>query len=261
MSLCLITEEWIYLWLDGGWVHKYSEEEIERLKKDTTLHMYRIQSQDIDMPGIVKDARAKQPGLIVVDRAVPGPYQNYLTPENTVPDTTLPYPWETCMPMATSWSYVPNDRYKSGQRLVHLLVDIVAKGGNFLLNIGPSPKGDFDPAAYERLKEIGDWMKVNSEAIYYSRPIKPYKDGKVCLTQLKNGNIYAIYLADKDENTIPAKIELTKYCPAENSDIELLGTDTKIKWQKKGDGCEFEIPESVRNNPPCKYAWTFKISK
>ncbi|MGB8321260.1 MAG: alpha-L-fucosidase C-terminal domain-containing protein [Ignavibacteriaceae bacterium] len=103
-------------------------------------------------------------------------------------------------------------------------------------------------------------MKVNSEAIYYSRPIKPYKDGKVCLTQLKNGNVYAIYLADKDENTIPAKIELTKYCPAENSDIQLLGTGTKIKWQKKGDGCEFEIPESVRSNPPCKYAWTFKIS-
>ena len=247
------------LWLDGGWVHKYSKEELERFKKDTTLQQLRIQSQDIDMPGIVKDARAKQPGLIVVDRAVPGPYQDYLTPENTVPDTTLPYPWETCMPMATSWSYVPHDRYKSGQKLVHLLVDIVAKGGNFLLNIGPSPKGDFDPVAYERLKEIGDWMKVNSEAIYYSRPIKPYKDGKVCLTQLKNGNVYAIYLADKDENSIPAKIELTKYCPAENSDIELLGTDTKIKWQKKGDGCEFEIPESVRSNPPCKYAWTFKI--
>ncbi len=249
------------LWLDGGWVHKYSEEEIERLKKDTTLHMYRIQSQDIDMPGIVKDARTKQPGLIVVDRAVPGPYQDYLTPENTVPDTTLPYPWETCMPMATSWSYVPHDKYKSGQKLIHLLVDIVAKGGNFLLNIGPSPKGDFDSVAYERLNEIGDWMKVNSEAIYYSRPIKPYKDGKVCFTQLKDSTTYAIYLADKDENSIPAKIELTKYCPEKNADIELLGTNVKIKWQKKGEGCEFEIPESVRSNPPCKYAWTFKISQ
>ncbi len=247
------------LWLDGGWVHKYSEGEIERLKKDTTLHMYHIQSQDIDMPGIVKDAREKQPGLIVVDRAVPGPNQDYLTPENTVPDTTLPYPWETCMPMATSWSYVPNDRYKSPEKLIHLLVDIVAKGGNFLLNIGPGPKGDFDPVAYERLREIGDWMKVNSEAIYYSRPLKPYKDGKVCFTQLKDGTTYAVYLADKNENSLPAKIEFAKYCPVKNTNIELLGTNAKIKWQKKGEGCEFEIPESIRSNLPCKYAWTFKI--
>ena len=247
------------LWLDGGWVHKYSKEEIERLKKDTALHMYHIQNQDIDMPGIVKDARTKQPGLIVVDRAVPGPNQDYLTPENKVPDSILPYPWETCMPMATSWSYVPHDRYKSAQELIHLLVDIVAKGGNFLLNIAPSPKGDFDPAAYERLNEIGDWMKVNSESIYYSQPVKPYKDGKACFTQLKDGTTYVIYLADNDENSLPVKIELTKFCPDKNANIELLGTDTKVKWQKRGEGCEFEIPESIRSNPPCKYAWTFKI--
>ncbi len=247
------------LWLDGGWVHKYSDEEIEKLKADPNNHMYRIQSQDIDMPLIVKDARAKQPGLIVVDRAVTGPYQNYLTPENKVPDDYIPYPWETCMPMASSWSYKPNDNYKSARKLIHLLVDIVAKGGNFLLNIGPSPKGDFDPVAYDRLKEIGEWMKVNSEAIYYSRPIAPYKEGKVCFTQLKDGTTYAIYLADENENSLPEKISLSKYCPSVNSKIELLGTNQNIKWQKKDNGCEIDIPESVRENMPCKYAWTFKI--
>ncbi len=108
------------------------------------------------MPLIVKNARSKQPGLIVVDRTVSGPYENYLTPENRVPENPIPYPWETCMPMAKSWSYVPNDNYKSARTLIHLLVEIVSKGGNFLLNIGPSAKGDFDETAYERLKEIGD---------------------------------------------------------------------------------------------------------
>ncbi len=220
------------LWLDGGWVHKYSDEEIEKLKADPNNHMYRVQSQDIDMPLIVKDARAKQPGLIVVDRAVTGPYQNYLTPENKVPDDYIPYPWETCMPMASSWSYKPNDNYKPARRLIHLLVDIVAKGGNFLLNIGPSPKGDFDPVAYERLKEIGEWMKVNSEAIYYSRPIAPYKEGKVCFTQLKDGTTYAIYLADENENSLPEKINLQNIVHQLNSKIELLGTNQNIKWQK-----------------------------
>jgi len=138
-----------------------------------------------------RQGRAReQPGLIVVDRAVPGPYQDYLTPENTVPDKPLPYPWETCMPMATSWSYVPHDHYKSVNKLIHLLVDIVSKGGNFLLNIGPNSQGDWSPTAYERLKGIGDWMKVNSEAIYDTHPVAPYKQGKVCLTQLDDGTTF-----------------------------------------------------------------------
>src|SRR6185295_17241323 len=61
----------------------------------------------IDIPRLAAEARAKQPGLIVVDRDVPGPYQNYLTPEARVPEKALPYPWEVPMPMAGSWSYVP----------------------------------------------------------------------------------------------------------------------------------------------------------
>lgn len=248
------------LWLDGGWVHKYSGEELERLRKDTQLNMYRIQSQDIDMPSIVKNARLKQPGLIVVDRAVTGPYQNYLTPENQVPDTTLPFPWETCMPMATSWSYVENDRYKSSRRIVHLLVDIVSKGGNYLLNIGPSDKGDFDKNAYARLKEIGKWMKVNSEAIYNTHPIKPYKEGEVCFTQLNDGTTYAIYLVDKNENQLPEKIKLEKFCPSPNAKIELLETGIKTSWEKTGSGCEIEIPENVRDNIENNYALTFKIN-
>ena len=65
------------------------------------------QSQDINMPELVRKARRKQPELIVVDRAVPGEQQNYLTPEQHIPEKGLPYPWETCMTMRNSWSYVP----------------------------------------------------------------------------------------------------------------------------------------------------------
>jgi alpha-L-fucosidase len=100
------------LWLDGGWVQKMTPEEVEAFMRRPDNSQVRIQSQDIDMPGLVAKARAKQPGLIVVDRAVPGPYQNYLTPEARVPDEALPYPWEVPMPMASSWSFVPEDRYK-----------------------------------------------------------------------------------------------------------------------------------------------------
>jgi len=116
------------------------------------------------MEGLVKEVRQKQPNLIVVDRAVPGPYQNYLTPENQISENGLPYPWETCMPMATSWSYVPADTHKPTNELVEKLVDIVSKGGNFLLNIGPGPDGALDTAAYTRLREMGTWIKTNGEA-------------------------------------------------------------------------------------------------
>lgn len=247
------------LWLDGGWVRKRSEKDIEEAEENNPYNWCRIQNQDIDIPLIVKNARAKQPGLIVVDRTVTGQYENYLTPENRVPEIAISYPWETCMPMARSWSYVQNDNYKSARKLIHLLVDIVSKGGNFLLNIGPSPQGDFDETAYDRLKKIGKWMKVNSEAIYNSHPVEPYKEGKTCFTQLEDGTSYAIYLADKNENSLPAKLSLTKFCPSPNSEIELLGTNTKIKWDKVNKGCEIEIPESVRKSLTDEYTLTFKI--
>ncbi len=100
------------------------------------------QDQDIDMGKIATMARSHQPGLIVVDRSVHGPYENYRTPEQQIPDKPLSYPWETCMTTGSSWSYVPDDKYKSVNVLIHNLVDIVAKGGNYLLNVAPGPDGE-----------------------------------------------------------------------------------------------------------------------
>ncbi|RJP63868.1 MAG: alpha-L-fucosidase [Ignavibacteriales bacterium] len=247
------------LWFDGCWVRKYSEKEIEEERKIASKNIHRIQNQDIKMPLIAKNARVKQPGIIVVDRAVPGQQQNYLTPENQVPDKTLPYPWETCMPITPSWSYEPGLEYKPARKLIHLLVDVVAKGGNFLLNVAPTADGDYEEVAYERLKEIGEWMKVNSEAIYFSRPVLPFKEGKICFTQLADGTTYVIYLADENETVLPEKISITKFNIVDGSEIKLLGTDGNLKWEKTGDGYLIELPESVRKNPPCNYAWTFKI--
>lgn len=247
------------LWLDGCWVRYYSDNELEEERKIINYNIYRVQNQDINMPSIAKNSRIKQPGLIIVDRAVPGPLQNYLTPENQVPDKTLPYPWETCMPMTPGWSYEAGLEYKPARKLIHLLVDIVAKGGNFLLNIGPTAEGDFEFDAYDRLKKIGEWMKVNSEAIYNSYPVEPYKEGKVCFTQLADGTIYAIYLADEHENYLPEKISFTKFHPLLNAEIELIGSNHRLNWHNTDSGFEIEISESIRKNPPCDYAWTIKF--
>lgn len=249
------------LWFDGCWVRAYTEEELSEERKKLTFNLSRIQNQDINIPLIAKNARRKQPGIIVVDRAVPGPFQNYLTPENQIPDQTLPYPWETCMPMTPSWSYEPGLQYKSTRQLIHNLVDIVAKGGNFLLNVAPTPEGDFEPEAYERLQEIGEWMQINGEAIYNSKPISPYKEGNVCFTQLSKGTIYAFYLANEQEKQYPEKLIFKKFCPGREVKIKILGTNVEVVWKKIKNGCEIFIPESVRENFKEQFTLTLKISK
>ena len=149
------------LWLDGGWVRPYSSIDTSVEWQRTITH-----NQDIDMGNIAAMARTHQPGLMVVDRTVHGEFENYVTPEQQVPSTYLPYPWESCMTLGNSWSYVPNDQYKSSRKVIHLLTEIVSKNGNLLLNIGPGPDGEWDPNAYARLEQIGKWINVNGEAIY-----------------------------------------------------------------------------------------------
>jgi alpha-L-fucosidase len=247
------------LWLDGGWVRVKTAEEIQ----EAILHARyatRPQSQDINMPELVRKARARQPGLIVVDRAVEGPYQNYLTPENQVPGKLLPYPWESCIIMGGGWSYSFNARYKSTRELVHMLVDIVSKGGNLLLNIAPSPEGTWDEAAYVRLKEMGAWMRINGEAIYNSRPLAPYREGGTCFTQSREGAAYAIHLANENDKSVPSQITLSSLTPATNARISLLGAEGNLPWEFSGGKLTVRIPESIQKNPPCQHSWVFKIS-
>ena len=100
------------LWLDGGWVQPYTEQELRAYRTRKDFKQVNLQSQDIQMDELVKKAREKQPELIVVDRAVTGPYQNYLTPENSVPEKMLPYPWESCITMGGGWSYSFDPKWK-----------------------------------------------------------------------------------------------------------------------------------------------------
>lgn len=189
------------------------------------------------------------------DRWVNGQYENYLTPENKVPEHALSAPWESCITLATSWSYVKTDKYKSVRELVQLLVDVVAKGGNLLLNIGSSPEGEWAPDAYDRLEGMAAWMKVNKEAIYDTRAIAPYKEGKVCLTRKKEeGAVYAIYLPEPKENRPPRTVVLRGPQPAPEAKVTMLGYDGELKWKPVGDGVLIEIPENVHRTPPCEHS-------
>jgi alpha-L-fucosidase len=243
------------LWLDGGWVRpawSLTEESIPWLGCQGWI-------QDVDMPKIARMARRHQPALLVVDRSVHGKYENYRTPEQQVPDTLLPYPWETCMSMGDSWSYVPDDKYKSTTKLIHLLVDIVAKGGNFLLNVGPAPDGSLHPDAIDRMQGIGAWMKVNSGAIYNTRPIYPYNFENVRFTQNKTGEINIIYLVEEGSNTLPAVIHLTGLTNAKTGSIAVKGCKTKATLKKDEKGYYIEVPGALRKNLPNEHAVVFEV--
>ena len=243
------------LWLDGGWVRPFSSIDSSVSWQKTIPY-----DQDIDMPKIAAMARNKQPGMLIVDRTVAGEYENYLTPEAMIPSETNPVPWESCMPMSTSWSYVPNARNKPANTLIHMLCNAVSRGGNFLLNVAPGPDGDWDDSAYYRLKEIGRWMKVNSEAIYGTTFIKPYKEGKFVFTK-KNDAVYAIYLADETETQMPERIVINSFQRTATTKIYLLGYNKPLAFKRPdANGMEVIIPAKLRNDLPGKHAWVFKIT-
>src|SRR5579872_4784840 len=216
---------------------------------------YHPYDQDIDMPAIAAMARRHQPGLLIVDRSVPGPYENYRTPEQTVPAHAMEDPWESCITMGNSWSYVPHDHYKSAAELVQLLIKVVSRGGNLLLNIGPSPAGDWGDTAYARLREVGAWMAVDSEAIYGTHPVQPYASGNIFLTQSKdNSRTYAFYLGDPThpDVTLPAEISIDRFSPPSGATVTVLGAATALQWHEDHRKMIITVPEVLRDKPAGK---------
>ena len=256
------------LWLDGGWVSKVSPSSIGswyagQLKNSPSGYLkHRIVNQDIKMDELVLKAREKQPDLLVVDRAVHGINQNYLTPENRVPEKALNYPWESCIISGGGWAHTKDAAYMSGHQGVQLLVDIVSKGGNLLLNIAPTPEGEWQPGAYALLNEFGDWIKINAESIYDTNAIAPYKENNVCMTKKDDGTTYFMYMALKDELSLPNIVTINSHRPVNKAEVTLLGSNTKLKWKTTGDkGFKISIPKNLRKNPPSKYVWVFKVSE
>jgi alpha-L-fucosidase len=171
-----------------------------------------------------------QPGIIINNRLGGGYEGDSETPEQEIPATGFPggRDWETCMTMNDTWGFKSYDHnWKPTETLLRNLIDIASKGGNYLLNVGPTSEGEIPQPSIERLKEVGQWMKVNGDAIYGSsaspfkklpwgrctqKPGKLYlhvfdwpKDGQLVVPGLKNQVKQAYSLADAHNN---AKAEM-----------------------------------------------------
>ncbi len=208
---------------------------------------------------IVEMARDLQPNVMFRNRGI-GPYGDFTTPEHWVPKDPLkkplPMPWEAIEQLGTRWGYQPNDNYKSKEWLLATLIDVVAKGGNYMTGVSPMANGRFPTETIERLEYVGAWLRVNGEAIYETRPWNVFSEGEdLRFTRRKDGKyVYATALK------WPGKTMRVRLVRAvEGSEIVMLGVKSNLGWHQDEGGLVIEIPQEVEKNKPCAQAYTFKI--
>jgi len=190
-------------------------------------------------------ARKAQPGLLIVDRTVKGTYENYQTPEQHIPDKASEYPWESCITLTNNWGYVPNDPMKPTTKVIQTLVEVVAKGGSLLLGVGPKPDGTLADDQVKRLAEIGDWLKLNGEAIYNTRIVKSFQSGYIFFTQNPTKKTTYAIVCLPENKEIPKSIEWIGNIPVKGSRMKFLANGAVLKWKVVNNKTIVEIPATV----------------
>jgi alpha-L-fucosidase len=221
------------LWLDGGQVRSQN-------------------GQDILLGEVIKRARELQPWLLTSDRTVGGLYENYITPEQQIPGEVLGVPWESNLTIGTSFSYAFEDEYKSARTLLHLFLEVVAKGGNLALNIGAQPDGRLPRRAMEPALEMGAWLYENGEAIYATRTCKPYLSGPWVFTKSKAAR-YAIYLCQEGEK-LPGKLIIPVRWSI--ASVKLTSGGRPLSFKQTDEGIAIELYDGVLGSCPLALAFT-----
>jgi alpha-L-fucosidase len=204
---------------------------------------YGTQMRSCEGAGKLQNLLGIQPNIITNDRLHPDFAGDTKTPEQGIPkweQIKEDENWETCMTMNGSWGYKSYDNtWKPSEELIRNLIKIVARGGNYLLNVGPRADGTFPEESVTRLKEIGLWMNTNSEAVYGTQasPLGEIPWGECTCKEEKNSTALYLFVFDWPEN---GGLNLRGL----NNDIvsaKLLATGEKLKTTATGEGIEIQV--------------------
>ena len=180
----------------------------------------------------------------IVNQRVGNRLGDYAVKEQKIPVGGEPQPWETCMTMNHAWGYHKNDdNWKSADSLIHSLVDVVSKGGNLLLNVGPTGEGVIPAPSVDRLNRVGDWLRVNGDAVYGtgSSPFGKLEWGRC--TKKSEGDRTMLYFSVFDWPA-DGKLLLPHFT---NKIIKatLLANGEEVKIAKTNDGMIVELPSKA----------------
>jgi alpha-L-fucosidase len=182
------------------------------------------------------------------------------TPEQTTPDEPMPGPWEACYTLGTQWQFKPtNEVYKSGTDLIQMLIEIRAKGGNLLLNVGPEPSGVIPFEQERRIRELGLWLFVNGEAIYETRPWHVIREGDTWFTKAKDEDAVYAFLTKQApwKRGERREFALQSVRATGNTAISVLGhggelveyqpnTDATPRFEQREDGLHISVVRAQR---------------
>jgi alpha-L-fucosidase len=194
----------------------------------------------------------------VVDDRFSIKHSDYTTPEYTTLKDINPKKWEECRGLGQSFGYNRAEgeaQTIAPDKLIYLLVDIVSKNGNLLLDVGPEADGTIPAVQLDRLKALGAWLDQNGEAIYgthpWTRAEGKTSDGiDVRFTQ-KSANLYVTLMGDVKGSSVT----VTSLKPKPGTKIQLLGYKKPLKWSQAGEDVKVNLPSSL----PGKYAYVLRV--
>jgi len=223
----------------------------------------------------------------IVNERIGNRFGDYDILEQKGGDKIIPGCWETCITMSKNWGYIKADTtFKSSEKLIGLLVDAVSKGGNLLLNVGPTAEGMIRPQSLSRMAEIGKWLAVNGEAVYGTKPWKVFgenADSAAYKTQhgfkaeekdavydgtpkdvvqdirftTKGDYLYVIARSWRQKEVLVKSLSTNEY-PIKS--IKLLGCKSRVKWKQTALVATIEIPIQAVSEIPV-YVFKVKFAK